>query len=270
MKKPKKRRKKPMPAAKRAAHFRLGTEFDIAGVQALWCADGEGNVHGRADDFIKQAVGARNLYVIESEGAIIGTGAEYPYCNGRYGELGSSCLAKGFRSFGLVDIMLNLRIVLGCLNLPGIALGAELYPGSVKSAAVLSRWGFKHAPMVTVDMLAHSEADAPGVPLAHYVLPPSAVPAHARSLLRFMEGGSLAGGDIGFEPRFNANLRLDDAGVRSAVEMLADGELGVAGYAGHERSSASEWLASRSPFPLVMRQPQPDPRPVELIAEPAG
>lgn len=252
--KTKKKRRKPVPVAKREFQFRLGRESDLSPISTLWTACGEGNVHSRSDDFVTAAVDGRNLYVIECDGAVIGTGAHYPYCDGRYAELGSSCIAPGFRGFGLADIMLNLRVVTCCLNTPGVVLGAELYPNSVKSRRVLSRWGLEHTLLATIDMHAHAESDAPGVWLAHYTLPPKAIPAHARNLLQFIEGKAIAGGDIGVVPVFNASLRLGEPGMRNAIALLADGELGVAGYAGHEKSSVEDWLASRSPSPLTTRE----------------
>lgn len=226
-------------------HFEFASPRQSGAIFQLWSRDGEGNVDLREQDAVSATINECNLYVIRAGGMIVGTAGRYRYPAAPFVELGSSCIIPAYRGFGLADISLNLRVVQTCLNEPGTAIVSELYPESVKSASVLRRWGFELAFLLPLEMLEHAYGSNPERPVRHVVCPPAAVPLHAQNLLRFIRGADRPAGDIRFAPRFAKNFRFGDEAIRCAVERLADGELGIAGWT-DPTLSTEEWLWSLS------------------------
>lgn len=220
------------------------TPDDIDAIRRLWRDFGEGNVDDRGPDELEEAIASGGLHTFKSGRNLVATGGFYPYANGTYTELGSSCWTEKLRRAGGAGASVAFRCVLASLHQPGTLLTSELYETSVKSARVLCRVGFEELFLVPTAMHEHAFAANPITPVRHFMLPPWRLPQSAHKLLDMMAGRStqpVGGVTLNFDPKY----QLENPAMRRAIEALAQGDLAIVGHGGEAPLTFEQWVAYR-------------------------
>ena len=221
---------------------------DRADIQKIWSKYGEGNVDIRDQSAVDAAIESSGLHVFEEERAgIVATAGYFPYHQGQFAELGGSCWHPDFRSLGGADISVAFRAMLAVLYEPGTLPVSELYYTSRKSAAVLTRSGWVRLVVIPRVMHEHAYAANAIDPVHHYALPPAALPAAARQLLRAIEGVPVKRRNSELTINFSCNYGFDNCAMLAAIERVSLGDLRVVGHDPIGPEELEKWLCARVP-----------------------
>lgn len=208
-----------------------------------WKKFGENKVDVRSEDVVAAAVHSGGLHTFSTdEDGLIGTGAIYPYENGKIAELASSCWDTRARSKGGAQASVAFRTIYTLLVEQPLLIGSELYHNSVASARVLQSLGFEELPYVPYPMQKHAY-DANAVdPVRHFIIGPWHYSGLARLLLKILDGKPIK--KDGFRFEFSDDYLIKDPAFMSAIERLAQGDLKVVGIEHPDHKVLSRWVDS--------------------------